>query len=210
MLTFVQLKVHSPFKFKKMKFISLFTFLMLFSLAERSVAQTTNVSSGVYLTVNDFKNNKLIEEADCKKDKPKFETHDFFAKQSFVVLIKGKKVTYQKKDIYGYRDCENESWRFYKDKEYQIMETKGICIYSRFKVVLDAIIVENALVYYFSKGANEEIKELSIANLKVAFPNNHAFHNMLDTQLSSDTAVYSYDIAHKMFKVNYLLTQSEK
>ncbi|HEX7413666.1 MAG TPA: hypothetical protein VF411_06425, partial [Bacteroidia bacterium] len=181
-----------------------------FSLSEKSVAQTTKVTSGIYVTVKDFQDNKLMEEADCKKDKAKFEIHDFLAKESFVVIIKGQKKTYLKKDIYGYRDCENEVWRFYNNKEYRIMETKPLCIYSRYKVEFNSLIVEKDLAYYFSKGLTEEIKDLSIDTLKLAFPNNHAFHNMLDTEFNPDKAIYSYDSAHKMFKVNYLFTQSEK
>ena len=193
-----------------MKATYLFTFLFFFSFLEKNTAQTSIISSGVYVTIEDFKNNRLIEEADCKNNKEKIERHDFFSKQEFVVINKGKKLTYQKKDIYAYRDCENKTWRFCDNKEYQILETKVIYIYSLRKIVLNGATIEKDAVYYFSNGPSGEIKELSISNLKVVYPNNQVFHNMLDAEFNSDKAIQSYDVENKMYKVNYLLIQSKK
>lgn len=190
--------------------------MFLFTCGENT-AQTTTVSSGVYLTIDDYKKNKLIEEAECTNQKEKFERHDFFSRKEFVVINKGKKTTYQKKDIYAYRDCENKVWRFYNDKEYEILETKDIYIYSIKKVVLNGITVEKDPVYYFSDGANGEVKELIIDNLKLVYLNNKIFQNMLEAEfnsnkeaVNSDKAIHSYDFTHKMYKVNYLFSQSKK
>ena len=200
-----------------MKLTSILMSLFLFSLVGKSGAQTTNVISGIYLTKDDFKSNKLIEEAECKNEKEKFERHDFFSRQEFVVINKGKTVAYQKKDIYAYRDCENTVWRFYNNKEYEILETKSIYIYRREQIVMNGIAIEKDPVYYFSNGCGGDVKELSIENLKLTYSTNQAFRNMLDAEFKSnkdatnlDPDIYLYDVLHKMYKVNYLFDQSKK
>lgn len=200
-----------------MKAISILISLMLLLLVKNNTAQTNSVTSGIYLTADDYIKNKLIEEAECTNDKEKFERHDVFSRPSFVVIIKGEKITFLKKDIYAYRDCDNKVWRFYDNREYEILETKEIYIYSIRKVVLNGMTVEKDPVYYFSAGVNGEVKELSVDNLKLAYPNNEAFRNMLETEFNSnneagnqDKLIHSYDSAHKMYKVNYLLRQSKK
>jgi len=101
--------------------------------------------------------------------------------------------------------------------EYEILETKDIYIYSIKKVVLNGITVEKDPVYYFSKGASGEVKELSIDNLKLIYLDNKVFQNMLEEEfnsnketVNSDKAIHSYDFVHKMYKVNYLFGQSKK
>jgi len=199
-----------------MKTKTVVIFLVLFLIPNTHTAQTTAVNSGVYVTAEDYENSKLIEEAECKNEKEKFERHDFFSRREFAVINKGKKITYLKKNIYAYRDCENKVWRFYNNKEYQIVETKDMYIYTIRKVVLNGITVEKDPVYYFSSSASGEIKELSDANLKSAYPNNKTFHNMLDAEFNSnknevnpDNGIHAYDFTHKMYKVNYIFSQSK-
>ncbi|MEO8761374.1 MAG: hypothetical protein ABI448_10815 [Bacteroidia bacterium] len=193
-----------------MKTISSLIFLMLFLLSNKSIAQVTTVTSGVFLTAKDYQNNKLVQEADCQKEQEKFKTNPIFSKSTFDVIYKGKKVTYQKKDLYAYRDCGNKIWRFYDNKEYEILEAKGIYIYSINKVVYDEGIIEKEPRYYFSIDASGEIIELTVDNLKLAYPKNKIFHNMIDEKFKVDDAIHSYDFSHKMFTVNYLFSQSKK
>lgn len=72
-------------------------------------AQTHIVSSGIYLTTEDFQNDKLIEEEECKKDHEEFKKHDFFTRETFDVIYKGKKKTFFKNSIFAYRDCNNKT-----------------------------------------------------------------------------------------------------
>jgi hypothetical protein len=198
-------------KTMKSNTLSILIALLFSSIIGNSNAQdTTIVVSGVFLTAKDYQNNKLIQEADCENDEQKFKTYNFFSKSTFDILYKGKKTTYEKKDIYAYRNCHNEVWRFYKNKEYQIKETKAMYIYSVNKVVVDGGVIEMEPIYYFSTAADEEIKLLTIHNLKKEYPNNKTYHNMLDAEFSSDKAIQSYDFTNKMYFVNYLLIKSKK
>lgn len=193
-----------------MKPIYLLQFFMFFALTQKNTAQTAPINSGVYITKDDFINNKLSQEADCQNDKEKFKKHDFFSKAQFTIINKGKKITYLKKDIYAYRDCENTVFRFYNNQEYEIMETKAIYIYAKRKIVIVGEDIERDPVYYFSKGATGDIIELSVANLKQSFINNQVFHNLLDAEFNPRNPVETFDATHKMYEVNYLYSQSVK
>lgn len=165
--------------------------------------------SGIYLNVADYRNQKLTYEIDCRNDKHKIRLNEFFNKPYITVVHDRKKYTHQKKDIYGFRDCDNNLYRFFGNDEYKVEESKEIIIYSKnrnetqskgFTVVKD---------YYFSQSPNAEIRRITIGNLKIAFPNNHKFHDMLDENFKNGDASM-YDDFHKMFKVNHLLEMSLK
>lgn len=180
---------------------------------QKSNAQDTMVTSGVFINVEDYQNNKLTLEASCKNEEEKFKTDYVFSRSSFDVIYKGKEVNYRKKDLYAYRDCKNEVWRFFDNKEYEIMETKDIYIYSLKKyilVVIDGGTIAKEPIYFFSKGPDGEIKELTIDNLKSVYPDNKKFHTILDSEIKAEKDVYAYDFKHKMYKVNYLFSLSKK
>ena len=64
--------------------------------------------------------------------------------------------------------------------------------------------------YYFSKDAASPLQDLTKANLKAAFPENHKFHDELDAQMAGDKHLMNTDSFHKMYKVNWLLKNSSK
>jgi len=99
----------------------------------------------------------------------------------------------EKDSTFGYRDCKQNDYRFYReyDHEYQILETKSIIS-----------------SYFFSTTLNSEILPLTVANLKRTFPGNLKFHDKLNTEFNGATDIAVYDNEHKMYKVNYLLSQT--
>jgi len=63
--------------------------------------------------------------------------------------------------------------------------------------------------YYFSKGGDGEIQELTLLNLKTAFPENHKLHNAIDSQFKSDASLDEYDQFHMHYKINHFLESFE-
>ena len=59
--------------------------------------------------------------------------------------------------------------------------------------------------YYFSKGGDGEIKELTLLNVKGAYPDNHMLHDAIDGQFQSDASLGVYDEFHKHYKINHFL-----
>ena|ERR1035437_3221627 len=194
-----------------MKTISflLFIFLVQFSFAQKS---DTIAYSGIYMNSKDYKSNKLSYEVSCDSSFGKIKLNHFLSKNYIDVFKRGKKIQLYKDSIFGFRDCHQNDFRFFteRDKEYQIIENKTIVIYIADVAVTSANGKARELVqnYFFSTALNSAILPLTISNLKKAFSDNLKFHNKLDQEFNSEKDIPSYDDIHKMYKVNYLLSQS--
>ena len=164
--------------------------------------------AGVYVTLPDFQAGKLSYDIDCAAEKQKIKLHDFFSKPYFDVYYKGEKHTLQKKEVYAYRNCNNKTFRFFNNEEYQLAESGKISIYllEQAKAEGKAFVIVN--VYYFSATPDGEIKSLILENLKKAFPENHKFHDALDQTFKGNIDVSDYDSFHKMYKVNHIYEMS--
>jgi hypothetical protein len=103
------------------------------------------------------------------------------------------------------RAADERPYRLVGNDKYQIVEARNLYIYT-----LDVIVRKGASekTYFFSVGPNGDAQPLTILNLKKAFPENHAFHDLLDMSFKHDSDLTKYDDFHKMFKVNRLLLAS--
>jgi hypothetical protein len=105
------------------------------------------------------------------------------------------------------RAADERPYRLVGNDKYQIVEAKNLYIYT-----LDVIVRKGASekTYFFSVGQNGDVQALTLLNLKKAFPDNHAFHDLLDMSFKHDSDLTKYDDFHKMFKVNRLLLASNE
>jgi len=103
--------------------------------------------------------------------------------------------------------ADARSYRTVGNQRYEILDANVLHIYSATVLVRKGA-AEKA--YFFSVGPTGDVFPLTIVNLKKAFPENHKFHDSLDTMFSSDSSLTRYDDFHKMFKVNRLLIASEQ
>jgi hypothetical protein len=95
---------------------------------------------------------------------------------------------------------------------YEILDTSYFILYHRLNAV-EKIPNKGVMMvdhYYFSRTASDEIYELSIDNLKKAFPLNHRFHYALDEYFRSDRELMEYDGYLKEYKLKYIFVQSIK
>ena len=96
------------------------------------------------------------------------------------------------------------------NEEYKIEEVRSITIYSLQESAPSGKSFRWINVYYFSSTPDDEIKPLTIENLKFAFPDNHKFHDTLNETFKDNVSVSEYDTFHKMFKVNHTYEMSLK
>lgn len=179
--------------------------LIVFSSITSSLAQQD--SSGVYLSASDFKNGKLAYAINCKTQKHKIKLNEFFSKPYITIVHEGKSVNLDKKNIFGFRDCGDITYRFVDQNHYTVLNPKEeILLYKL--VILASKNQQEAVHYYFSKSPDSEVQELSLTNLKKAFPGNHKFHDMLDAEFNGIVNLAQYDSFHKMYKVNRLYINS--
>lgn len=179
----------------------LFTLIVVASTGAK--AQT----SGVYLTVADFESEKLTYGIDCRTEKHKIKLHEFLGRDYITVVHEKQSHDLKKKEIFGYRDCDGTIYRLGTDRHYQVINpTEKILIY---RIEVPGSKNQSAVItYYFSSSAATEIQDLTLANLKKAFPDNHKFHDSLDTEFGSNGDLASYDSFHKVYKINRLYSNS--
>ncbi|MCW3083611.1 MAG: hypothetical protein JWP12_977 [Bacteroidetes bacterium] len=168
--------------------------------------------SGMYMNATDYTNNKLSYEINCDSSAGKIKLNHFLAK-NYVDVICGNKKTQLKKDsIFGYRACDGKTYRFFKnnDQEFLIVENRTIVIYIADVPVVSSTGKTTQLVphYFFSTTLSSEIYPLTLINLKKAFPGNIKFHDLLDVEFNDLKNSSAYDAVHKMYRVNYLASQS--
>lgn len=168
--------------------------------------------SGLYKTATDYVKGELSFEVDCKTEKHKIKLHNFNNKPFIDIIHNNQKYTFLKSELFGFRDCEGKDWRFFENKEYQLMENGPLAIYKKIEIVSEPNKkgLHEKVVYFFSTGITEKLLLLTILNLKRATPQNHIFHDKLDGQFRSDEELAMYDSFHQKFKVNHLLLQSKQ
>ena len=171
-----------------------------------------NHTSGIYKSSEDYKEGKFINEINCNSSSDKIKLNHFLTK-NYIVIVKGKnEIRLNKDSVFGYRDCKQNEYRFYKNynHEYKIVENKNIVIYIADMPVPTSDGRRTQLVptYFFSINLQEEILPLTATNLKKAFPQNIKMHSLLDLEFFEGKNISTYDDIHKMYKVNFLLSQT--
>lgn len=200
-------------KLNKMKILFktiVIAFAFIVSTADTFGQKSLHGHSGLYLNAQDFNNKKLSYEIDCSVESHKISTDKIFNKSKLDIIHAGKKYSYDKKDLFGFRDCNNRDFRFIDNKEYRILDTEGFCLLSSVVYIRSGKTDIKKPAYYFSKESDGTVQELTLENLKAAFPGNHKFHDMLDAQFKGDDNLGVYDSFHKTYKVNHIYSQSLK
>ena len=190
---------------KKLKFV-------LSTLLLSSGSLFAKDSSGVFLNSGDYMNNKMAYEANCAKGKSTttIHVHDFFWNESYVsVTNNAGKVKLKKSSIFGYRNCNNQTYRFYNNSEYLIAETTGIYIYTQKRIVQVGKSYTTQTDYYFSTAANTEILPLTVANIQNTFRNNQKMMDLIDLYFRNE-AITAYNEQEKQFKINWVYLKSLK
>jgi hypothetical protein len=176
--------------------------IMTFGFIQQSNAQKQ--SKGLYLTYSDYLSHKLSYTND-----PIF-THEFLEGSNVTVTSNGQKHDFEKSKLFGYHDNDNNDYRFYDNKAYQIIDTTEFYIYSYDKLIQQGKGPKPTKVYYFSKKAGSEILPLTPENIAIAFPGNAKFRDMVEVAYKSDIKLDAYDeLAHE-YEIKELYAESLK
>ncbi|ADB42842.1 MULTISPECIES: hypothetical protein [Spirosoma] len=182
--------------------------LFFLGISLTAAAQTTTLPSGLFRSAEGFQQNQVLLGVDCQSEKHRIRLHEFIGKPFVTVIHSGKSYQYNKDSLFGYRDCEGQSFRFVADNQHYpiINPTESVLIY---KLVQPPIAKAPGYTkLYFSKDARSPVEVLTLANLKNAFPQNHPFHDRLDAQFGNGGDLSAYDAMHRMTKINWLLKES--
>lgn len=162
-------------------------------------------SSGVYLTASDFKNRHLVYAINCKTQKHKIKLKSFFSKPYIVVVHNDSSYTLQKSEVYGYKDCDENVYRFVDQKVYTILNPQDPIVLYRYFVYIPKDPIND---YFFSVGSDGDVIELTKTNLKETFPDNQKFHELLDLSFKDELSLSSYDKRKKVYKLMTVYVKS--
>lgn len=179
-------------------------FIVLFAINVKA----QNPKSGVYKTFSDYSNNKLAYEIDCKTEKHTINFNEFLNKSYITVKHNDEKIKLQKDSIYGVLNCDEPLVRFQNKSHFHLAEKGAIWIFYLEKSVSQGKGFKTVREYYFSTKGDGKLIELSINNVKQAFPDNHPLHDAISAQFQSSD-ISEYDTFHKMFKINHIIAMSE-
>ena len=122
-----------------------------FLVALSSFAQKD--SSGIYKTANDFVAKKLSLAVNCKTETHKIKINAVFNQDHFTVVHDGKSYEFKKSDVYGYKLCNGETYRFSGNNDYLVMNPNEMILLYRVEIPQPKAVSPKKYTYYFSKDA---------------------------------------------------------
>jgi hypothetical protein len=162
--------------------------------------------SGVFKSFTDFAAGKMEYGIDCATEKHKIKLNEFLGKDYITVIHDGKPYNLKKSEIWGYMLCDEDIIRFDGKEHYPLKDKGSLWIYIKESVtIVSRGGAKTTTHYYFSRGGNDNIKELTLMNLKAAYPENHKLHDAIDAQFKTDASLGEYDKFHKHYKINHFL-----
>lgn len=163
-------------------------------------------SSGIYFTANDYVKHTLSFAINCETQKHKIKSNMVFHPKEISIKHGDSTYTYPKDSVYGIKYCDGSIDRVYNNSEYPLINPgEKIMIYKVVSGPLGGKGSASVTTYYFSKDVGSKIQELTIYNIKMAFPDNHKFHDLIDMEFHSDEELIAYDNIHKIMKINRVL-----
>lgn len=164
-----------------------------------------SAQSGIYQTADDYINGNLAYQQEAN-EKHAIRT-DIPFDPSAVKVVKGSdKHAFDKWNLYGYKK-KNRDYRFFESKSFRIIDPSHFPIYAREVNVVNGKAKTRETKYYFSRTAESPIMELTINNLKHAFPSRD-FHYLIDLQFSKNKELLAYDAHYGEYKLKSLFNST--
>ena len=184
--------------------------VLVVTTVRANIVPSTDAVCGIYQTAADFAQKKVTHAIYAVDKKNYLSLHAKFGSSKIDVVDAGAKTSYSRSEIYGYKD-NGVDYRIAGDNAYAIVDASSLVLYSNVKVIPGMKGHDTKeTVYYFSKDANSEIKELTKDNLKVAYSDNKRFRYYLDAFFKSDKDLIAFDAQAKEYKLNFVYDSSVK
>lgn len=125
-------------------------------------------TKGIYRSEADFNQHHLEFSAPASSRKVVIHTHELLGAPHVTIDSAGATYYILKAELFGYSDGKN-TYRFFGNKTYQILDTTGFYLYSKSAYPREKGSALQ-LQYFFSVNGSDPILPLTIANLTTVFP----------------------------------------
>jgi hypothetical protein len=180
----------------------IFLLLLMVNYFSMTAIQAQPECSGVYLTAQDFSVGKLYY-ACASRSTSSESYYDLLAKSHFFIIrpdYAWRRI--DKRDIFAIKGCDGQIVRVCQGTNYYLLNPdEDIPIY---KSVVNPVSKGGVIRvrYSFSVDSVSEIQDLTIDNLKAAFPENRQFEMIIDASFKDDSDLYAFDKTNKCFDLN--------
>ncbi|MFM2224448.1 MAG: hypothetical protein RJA07_650 [Bacteroidota bacterium] len=185
-----------------------FTFLLLFFCLMRSIIFAQSSSTGIYLTAKDFQQHKISFTSSPQK-KYKISIDEIFYSPFIKISFGDSTIKLSKEIVYGYRNSQNISFRFFNKNEFEISNPTETILLYKLTVAAGARGSATTTKYFFSKDAASPIVPLSIYNLQKIFANDASFQEWITIYFHTDEELLKYDAVNKMYQLNHVFQISK-
>ena len=158
-------------------------------------------SSGVYLTIADFQQQKLAYAINRRTQKHKIKQTSFSDQKFIKVVHNDSVITLLKSEVFGYQDCKGVPHRFIDKVNYVILNPSEYILIYKHEIRAHK---QSELHYMFSRGIEGNVYKLTKENLKRAFSDQPEFQKKIDEVFTRDTELTRYDKATKTYLINWL------
>jgi len=169
-------------------------------------AQSANATTGIYLTEQDYKSNKLSY---TLKENDKLQLNEFLNGKNINLVYQGKKIKLVKDEIFGYR-LNKLDFRIYHNEAYQIMDTAGFMLYKRQKLTQQTKGYLPVETYFYSVNLKQPVLRLTVENLWNSFPGQTGFRYSVQNNFKQDSELGAYDKLTSQYKIKYLYFQQKQ
>jgi hypothetical protein len=169
-------------------------------------AQNTKGTTGIYMTEQDYKSNKLSY---VLGDNDKLRLNEFLNGKNISLNYHGKKLALAKSEIFGYR-MNNHDFRFFQNEAYTIIDTAGFTIYGRDKIAQSVKRPKLEHAYFFSVNLTQPVLTLTVANLLNSFPTRTGFRYDIQNNFKQDSDLMAYDKLSGLYIIKYLFFQGNR
>lgn len=174
---------------------------ILILISFTAISFTLYSQQGVYLNASDFRDGKLAYVIDCSAKKSNIKLNLLLDKAYITIAQDGQPIKLNKADIFGYKDCDGNTYRFVGKRRYTILNPNEEILLYKFQTA-GSKNQQAQVLYKFSKLRDQQVYDLTIDNLKRAFADNPKFHDQLTAVFNSDNELTKYDSFYKIYRVN--------
>jgi hypothetical protein len=171
-----------------------------------SKAQSANATTGIYLTEQDYKSNKLTYPL---KENDKLQLNEFLDGKNINLVYQGKKIKLSKDEIFGYR-LNDQDFRIYNKEAYHIIDTAGFMLYKRQKLTQRTKGYLPVETYFYSVNLKQPVLRLTIENLWNSFPGQTGFRYSIQNNFKQDEDLGAYDQFSGKYKIKYIFFQQKQ
>ncbi len=165
--------------------------------------------SGIYRSAESFRTGILDLAIDCRTDAHRIDRHLLLARPYIDLTHEGVRTRINKRDVFGFRDCDGTIVRYVDGSEYAILSAGAILMYARSMMVPAGNREGYRImpVRYFSLAASDTLIPLTRVAIKNAFPSHHALHEALDADFRTDDELGAFDGRHGVYRLQRVLTR---